>query len=44
MQELSGSLAAEEVIGANKRAKEVHNLLLFLWAVKKSCTMKVSLG
>jgi hypothetical protein len=44
MQELSGSLATDEEMDANKRAKEVHNLLLSLWAVEKSLTTKVALG
>jgi hypothetical protein len=44
MQELAGSLAPDEEMDANKRAKEVHNLLLFLWAVKKSLTSKVGLA
>jgi hypothetical protein len=43
MKELSGSLASEEEMEAESQAKEVHNLLLFLWAVKKSWTSKVGL-
>jgi hypothetical protein len=43
MQELSGSLAPEEETESESRAKEVHDLLLFLWAVKKSWTSKVGL-
>jgi hypothetical protein len=41
---LSGNLMSEEEMQAKDRAKEVHNLLLFLWAVKKSLTTKVTLG
>jgi hypothetical protein len=43
IQELSGSLAPEEEMEAEGQAKEVHNLLLFLGAVKKSWTSKVGL-
>jgi hypothetical protein len=44
VQEISGSLAANDESETYSRAQEVYNLLLFLWAVEKSCTTKVTLG
>jgi len=43
IQEISGSLAANDEIDIESRAKEVYNLLLFLWAVEKGFTTKVTL-
>jgi hypothetical protein len=44
IEALSGNLASKEEMQAEDRGKEVHNLLLFLWAVEKSLTTKVTLG
>jgi hypothetical protein len=44
IREISGSLAADDESDTDSREKEVYNLLLFLWAVEKSCTTKVTLG
>lgn len=44
IQELSGSLAANDESGTKSHAREVFNLLFFLWAAEKSCTNKVTLG
>jgi hypothetical protein len=44
IEALSGNLASKEEMRAEDRAKEVHNILMFLWAVEKSLTTKVTLG